>query len=175
MYIPARGSGGFGGKKPGDHTFAGPPAASFVGSVNSDIEDGRIRKDAPPAQLYDLNVDPSQTRNVHDEFPEVVKELSELLASYAPEARSEPKTKAGTGTLPKIPRQPRSGRSASFDFESGRLEPWKVVDGEFGHIIGNRSDFFHGTRRVQQAGRILFDDAGVDRRCATRGSTSKPV
>ncbi|MDA1232697.1 MAG: arylsulfatase, partial [Planctomycetota bacterium] len=54
MYIPGQGSGGFGGKKPGDHTFAGPPAASFVGSVNSDIEDGKIKSDAPPAQLYDL-------------------------------------------------------------------------------------------------------------------------
>ena len=31
-----------------------------------------------------------------------------------------------------------STRSASFDFESGKLEPWKVVEGEFGHPIGNR-------------------------------------
>ncbi|QDV25817.1 Arylsulfatase [Aureliella helgolandensis] len=42
MYIPARGSGGFGGRKPGTHTFAGPPAVSFVGSVNSDIHDGNV-------------------------------------------------------------------------------------------------------------------------------------
>ncbi len=84
IYIPGQGSGGFGGKKSGDHTFGGPPAASFVGSVNSDIEDGKIKEDAPPAQLYDLHADTNQTRNVHDEYPEVVKELSGLLASYAP-------------------------------------------------------------------------------------------
>jgi hypothetical protein len=55
-----------------------------VGSVNSDIEDGKIRQDAPPAQLYDLEADVSETRNVHNEYPEVVKELSSLLAGYAP-------------------------------------------------------------------------------------------
>jgi hypothetical protein len=38
----------FGGRKPGDHTFSGPPAVSFVGSVNSDIENGKIKKMPPP-------------------------------------------------------------------------------------------------------------------------------
>ncbi len=90
MYIPQQGSGGFTGRKPGDHTFAGPPAVSFVGSVNSDIENGKIKKDAPPAQLYDLDADVNQTRNLYNEYPEIVKEMSELLASYAP-----PKQKPG--------------------------------------------------------------------------------
>jgi arylsulfatase A len=84
MYIPARGSGGFKGKKPGDHHFGGPPAISFVGSINSDIEDGKIEADAPPAQLYDLESDVSQTRNVIKEHPDVAEELSSLLATYAP-------------------------------------------------------------------------------------------
>lgn len=84
MYIPARGSGGFSGKKAGDHTFAGPPAVSFIGSVNSDIKNGKIKPDAPPAQLYDLSSDVKQTQNVHDQYPEVVRELSSLLNSYSP-------------------------------------------------------------------------------------------
>ncbi|MHC4994111.1 MAG: sulfatase family protein [Planctomycetota bacterium] len=82
MYIPNRGSGGFRGTKPGDHGFAGPPAASFVGSVNSDIANGAIKKDAPPAQLYDLDKDVNQTRNLYRERPGVVRELDALLESY---------------------------------------------------------------------------------------------
>ena len=54
MYIGAQGSGGFTGSKPTDHAWGGPAAAEFAGSVNSDIENGRFKKDAPPAQLYDL-------------------------------------------------------------------------------------------------------------------------
>ena len=84
MYIPAQGSGGFGGRKPTDHTFAGPPAASFVGSINSDIEDGKIREDAPPAQLYNLEADVNQTRNVYKDHPSIVKELKSLLKGYQP-------------------------------------------------------------------------------------------
>jgi arylsulfatase A-like enzyme len=94
MFIPARGSGGFGGKKPGDHTFGGPPAVSFVGSINSDIEDGKIKADAPPAQLYDLEADVNQTRNVFKEHPEVVEELTSLLASYAPAPKKSQPSKS---------------------------------------------------------------------------------
>lgn len=83
VYIGAQGEGGFNGK-PGTHAAGGPVCASFVGKVNSDIEDGNIKKDAPPAQLYDLDSDVNQTRNLYNEYPEIVKELSELLASYAP-------------------------------------------------------------------------------------------
>jgi arylsulfatase A-like enzyme len=82
MYIPAQGSGGFTGTKPGDHNFAGPAAATLVGSVNRDFENGRIRKDAPPVQLYDLEADLKQTTNVYSQYREVVKEMSSLLKSY---------------------------------------------------------------------------------------------
>ena len=146
MYIPGQGSGGFGGRKPGDHTFAGPPAVSFVGSVNSDIEDGKIKKDAPPAQLYDLEADVNQTRNVYEERPEVVKELDAVLSSYSPPRQASGPAKrnprAPGNPAKKTPATP-SPRTASFDFESGRLEPWKVVDGEFGHVIGSRDHFFN--------------------------------
>lgn len=141
MYIPRQGSGGFSGRKPGDHTFAGPPAASFVGSVNSDIENGAIKKDAPPAQLYDLETDTAQTRNVYDDNPDVVKQMEALLDTYRPIKVVNNIRRKGKPAK-KIPAM-QSTRSASFDFESGKPHPWKVVEGKFGHVIGNREIFFH--------------------------------
>ncbi len=129
IYIPAQGSGGFTGSRPTAHAWGGPPAAEFVGSVNSDFENGRIKRSAPPAQLYDLEADVNQTRNVYDEHPEVVKELSTLLASYTQpkrnaDSRNRDANAASTKDNPatKSPATP-STRSASFDFESGKLAP----------------------------------------------------
>lgn len=159
MYIPAQGSGGFTGKRPGDHTFAGPPAISFVGSVNSDIENGRIKSDAPPAQLYDLEADFKETRNVHDQHPQVVKDLSSMLATYAHSGPKVGPIKRNPGTsggaAKKIPAMP-SSRTASFDFESGKLEPWKVVEGEFGHLIGSRDEFFRIKREYNKQGKYYL-------------------
>lgn len=84
MYIPARSSGGFTGSKPNQHAWGGPAATAFVGSVNSDIENKRIKKDAPPAQLYDLEADVNQTKNLYNEYPEVVQEMEALLKTYQP-------------------------------------------------------------------------------------------
>ena len=44
--------------------------------------DGLLRPDAPAAQLYDLERDPSQTTNLHDAHPQVVAELAALLSAY---------------------------------------------------------------------------------------------
>lgn len=82
MYIGAQGSGGFSGSKPHQHAWGGPPATAFVASENSDIENGRIRKDAPPAQLYDLKADVSQTTNLYSQYPEVVREMESILKNY---------------------------------------------------------------------------------------------
>ena len=79
MYIPAQGEGGFGGTEIGEHTLAGAAATRLTGQVNSDIENGRIREDAPPAQLYDLEADLTQKQNVYDQHPDVVAELQALL------------------------------------------------------------------------------------------------
>ena len=79
MYIPAQGGGGFRAENVGDHTFGGPPAFPFTGQVNSDIVDGKIRKDAPPAQLYNLENDPTQDHNLYNQHPGVVEELQQLL------------------------------------------------------------------------------------------------
>ncbi|MEL6430019.1 MAG: arylsulfatase [Planctomycetota bacterium] len=53
---------------------------------------GPAREDAslPLVQLYDLNEDPGETRNLEAERPEVVGALTELLATQVREGRSTP-------------------------------------------------------------------------------------
>ena len=158
MYIGARGSGGFSGSKPTHHAWGGPPAVAFVGGVNSDIENGRIKPNAPPAQLYDLEADVNQTKNLYSKYPEVVKEMSALLASYAPpkggriKAPSKNTKARGTDGAAKRTAATPSGRGASFDFESGKLAPWKVVEGGFARIVGNRDEFFHNKGEYNKQG-----------------------
>ncbi|MEM9365483.1 MAG: sulfatase-like hydrolase/transferase [Planctomycetota bacterium] len=158
MFIPNQGSGGFRGKNPGDHSFAGPPAVSYVGSVNSDITNGQIRRDAPPAQLYDLHTDISQTKNVYLDEPEVTEELTAILAGYQPRSGSGKPMDRRLATGPaianaakRIPAQP-SKHSASFDFESGQLAPWKVIEGSFANPIGSRDKFFHNKQEYNKQG-----------------------
>lgn len=79
MYIPAQGEGGFRGQHIGHHDFAGAAALKFTGQINSDIEDGRIKEGAPPAQLYDLIADPVQRTNLYDKHPEIVEDLKKTL------------------------------------------------------------------------------------------------
>lgn len=82
MYIPAKSDGGFRGSKPNQHAWGGAAVTKLVNTPNSDIVDGKIKNDAPKAQLYDLEADMNQTKNVFNEFPEVVKEMQELLKGY---------------------------------------------------------------------------------------------
>ena len=89
VYIPLQGSGGFQGNKPGDHLLAGPAALLFAGRTNSDIENGRYRSDAPPAQLYNLESDLYQSTNVYESHPEVVEKLHTLLVNYIKEIPQE--------------------------------------------------------------------------------------
>ena len=150
MYIGAQGGGGFTAAKRGAHAFGGPAAITYAGYSNSDIENGRIKTGAPPAQLYDLKSDLKQTQNLYHEHPHIVKELAALLATYAPKgtkpvAGNERNLRPSSKRAKKTAAMP-STRSASFDFESGKLEPWKVVEGDFGHVIGSRTEFF----RIQQ-------------------------
>ncbi|MEQ8852400.1 arylsulfatase [Gimesia sp.] len=44
----------------------------------------------PAIQLYDLNADLNEQKNVQSEYPEVVKELTDLLQSYVDRGRSTP-------------------------------------------------------------------------------------
>jgi len=79
MLIGAQGGGGFTAVKRGAHTFGGPSAMQFTGQVNSDVSAGKIRPDAPKAQLYNLDTDPYQSKNVIRENPEVADQLKQRL------------------------------------------------------------------------------------------------
>ena len=95
MALPwSPGGGGFSNSKRGEHAFGGPAAITFSKRPNSDIANGRIKKDAPPAQLYNLESDLGQTTNLYREHPEIVEEMKALLANYsrnAPKADAERK------------------------------------------------------------------------------------
>jgi len=81
LYMDGQGSGGFTGSKEGQHAWGGPGAVSFYGGVNSDIEDGKIKKEAPKAQLYDMEKDRNQTTNVITENAEIAAKMKEELAA----------------------------------------------------------------------------------------------
>jgi len=94
VYIGARGGGGFTSPRRGDHAFGGPAAFLFTKGKNSDIENGKIKSDAPPAQLYDLEADLFQATNLYRQHPEVVEELKALLETYAsPRPAAERRTR----------------------------------------------------------------------------------
>jgi arylsulfatase A-like enzyme len=79
VYIGARGGGGFTGNKPGEHSLGGPAALNFSGELNSDVEDGEFRPDAPEEQLYDVNADPGQTRNIIRDHPAIAARMKARL------------------------------------------------------------------------------------------------
>ncbi|MGJ8723354.1 MAG: sulfatase-like hydrolase/transferase [Roseibacillus sp.] len=86
MYIPARNDGGFTGSKPGQHAWGGPAVTTLVDTPNSDIENGKLKKGAPPAQLYDLEADVNQTKNLYNEHPELVKKMAASLDEVRPKS-----------------------------------------------------------------------------------------
>ncbi|WP_083923256.1 sulfatase family protein [Echinicola pacifica] len=47
-------------------------------------------KDLPAVQLYDMDEDPAETRNLQGDHPEKVQELRDLLTKYIKEGRSTP-------------------------------------------------------------------------------------
>ncbi|HUT14438.1 MAG TPA: sulfatase-like hydrolase/transferase, partial [Thermoguttaceae bacterium] len=48
--------------------------------------------DGEPVQLYDMAADPGEQKNLHKEKPEIVEQLTKLLAKYVAEGRSTPGT-----------------------------------------------------------------------------------
>ncbi len=46
------------------------------------VEKGIMFADAPPAQLYDLKNDVSETTNLYYQYPDKVKEMKQLLNFY---------------------------------------------------------------------------------------------
>jgi hypothetical protein len=85
VYISAQGDGGFGGLR------GGPGSVAFSQRANSDItEDGKIKPDAPNAQLYDLHSDPTQSTNVILRNADVAVRLAEQLRQFQESARTAP-------------------------------------------------------------------------------------
>jgi len=155
MFIDAQGSGGFGGTKPGGHGFAGPAAATFTGHPNSDVVDGKVKADAPPAQLYDLEEDPNQTQNLYRDYPEVVEAMREELQAFRAAVQADAKAYRTRTEASRIPDGP-SKRSICLDFESGKLEPWRIVDGSFGYLVGSRDEFFGNHGEFNKQGRFYL-------------------
>ena len=92
MYISARGNGGWTGGKLGTHIIGGPSAQKFTKQENSDIDNikGKYKKDAPPGQLYNLEKDPFQKRNLYNEFPKIVTKMKADLAEKVKSERTAP-------------------------------------------------------------------------------------
>lgn len=51
---------------------------------------GKEEEGLPPVQLFNMKDDPSEQKNLQAEYPEIVKELTELLKKYIEEGRSTP-------------------------------------------------------------------------------------
>lgn len=90
VFITGQGGGGFSAKVPGAHAFGGPAAFPFTGEKNSDIENGEIKPGAPAEQLYNLQTDRSQSRNVIRDYPETADMMRELLNHYKTAGQTRP-------------------------------------------------------------------------------------
>ncbi|MEN8694018.1 MAG: sulfatase-like hydrolase/transferase [Akkermansiaceae bacterium] len=152
MYIPTRNDGGFGGSKPGQHAWGGPAVTTLVNTPNSDIENGKIKKDAPPAQLYDLEADPNQTKNLYHEHPEIVAEMEATLNQVRPRQTFPTKTRPQK-TRPIKTRPFKPLGNLRFTFESGGLEGWTMKNGEAGRLISDQAALpQHKARPFNQEG-----------------------
>lgn len=79
VYINNQGNGGFTSKKVGTQGLGGPAAFLFTGQENSEIENGKLKKDAASAQLYNLDEDPSQKINLFLQEPEISANMKKAL------------------------------------------------------------------------------------------------
>ncbi|WP_337041948.1 sulfatase family protein [Emticicia sp. 17c] len=61
---------------------------SHSGGNGKPKEDSEEAKKLPPIQLYDLQTDMAENKNVYAEHPEIVKELTTLLTRYVKDGRS---------------------------------------------------------------------------------------
>lgn len=152
MYIGAKGNGGWSAPNPGDHLLGGAGALKFTGQVNSDVAEGRFKPDVPEAQLYDLVADLHQSRNVILDHPEVAARMRARLAALRPAAGE-------TRTAPEeIYSHPKPVGALHFDFESGDLQGWRVVEGGFEALINDRRNFHHtyGSAAYNKQGRYFL-------------------
>lgn len=84
MYIGEQGDGGLDYNPKVYDAKGGAGAVGFSGRENSDIKNGKIKEDAPPEQLYNLETDVAQTTNLYTQYPEIVKGMEAILETYIP-------------------------------------------------------------------------------------------
>ena len=72
------------------------------GGWSTPREPAAAKNNLPAIQLYDLEADPKEAKNVAQDHPEVVLELSSILRRYIEEGRSTkgPRQKNHNGTIP---------------------------------------------------------------------------
>jgi len=91
LYINAQGGGGFAAKYEGMHDFGGPTAFPFTGERNSDIANGKLKEDAPKAQLYDLENDPYQSTNIYNQHPDIAERMRLRILEIRAGEQTRPK------------------------------------------------------------------------------------
>jgi arylsulfatase A-like enzyme len=85
VYIPTQNGGGF------TDMHAGAASLNFTGFQNSDIQNGKVLEDAPPAQLYNLKDDLSQTTNLYNKYPLIVEKMKTMHDEYRSKVGPYPK------------------------------------------------------------------------------------
>ncbi len=79
LYIPHQGSGGV-TTDPNNPPGEGWMNFAETGHKNSDYDgDGKLREDAPPGQLYNLEKDPAESTNLYRKHPRLVRRMDALL------------------------------------------------------------------------------------------------
>jgi hypothetical protein len=138
MYIQAKSDGGFRGSKPNQHAWGGAAVTKPVNTPNSDIEDGKLKKNAPPAQRYDLEADVNQIQNVYHNYPGVVEKMAAVLKKARQEAGSSGQITTPLKAKTKYDQFKPLG-NLRFTFESGELEGWTVIEGKAGRLISDHT------------------------------------
>ncbi|MDA8634481.1 sulfatase-like hydrolase/transferase [Verrucomicrobiales bacterium] len=144
MFIPAKSDGGFTGSKPEQHAWGGAAVTTLVGTPNSDIENGQIKDGAPPAQLYDLETDTNQTKNVYYDNLDLANEMAAAIKQARKDAGFTPGyTSKSRAAVPAKNAGPALSKydgfkpvgNVHYSFESGTLDGWEIIDGELGEAV----------------------------------------
>ncbi|MDE0577331.1 MAG: sulfatase [Opitutales bacterium] len=138
-------------------------------------------------QLFDLQTDIGETKNLAKEHPDVVGRLMKLIENAREDIGDYDRIGMGARFFDSAPKRPRSvfGRSAPvtpplknkpfaplgnlrFDFESGDLQGWRVVEGAFSQPVSSalslprwQKDPFDRQGKFHLSTIALKDDSGV--------------
>ncbi|HZZ27100.1 MAG TPA: arylsulfatase [Pirellulales bacterium] len=85
------------------------------GGWSAPREAAAVAQHLPPEQLYDMESDEGEKRNVATEHPEVVKELTALLTKYIADGRSTPGVAQKNDVPIKLRKEPKPAAEARKD------------------------------------------------------------